>query len=275
MKIAKWLKDNTELLQSAGIESARLDCLILLEDALGLNRAQILARPEFTLSTALLKQLNSRIAARKTHLPLAYIRGKTEFYGREFLVNDTVLVPRPESEQIITTLKRFAKKYIINTAVDIGTGSGALAITAKLTLPNLEVMGVDISEECLTIAQQNAEALGAAVTLARSDLLESVQLNSLGQTALLVNLPYVPTHHPINQAAAHEPTLALFGGNDGLDLYRTLFDSFKKQRPLAVLCESLETQHEALQSIAHEHDYVLAETNELVQLFTDSAQLQA
>jgi len=211
--------------------------------------------------------LNKKVAQRCTHTPLAYLRGRVEFYGREFLVNDHVLVPRPESEAMIELLK--AVDYGSDTHIyDIGTGSGCLAITAQLELPLSKVTAVDIDENCLKLAQKNAAHLGANITFIQSDLLQSVSIDS-DQAIILANLPYVPESYPINEAAKHEPALALFSGEDGLDHYRTLFSQVEQssKKPVCIITESLHDQHPKLVQIAARHGYLLAAEQDLAQCF--------
>ena len=209
MRVDDWLKSNVILLQKAGIETARLDCLVLLEDASHKDRAWLLAHGEYELEANVLATLHNKIIRRSAHVPLAYIRRHVEFYGREFAVNEHVLVPRPDSEAMIDLLKDTAAvrnedlKHII--IIDVGTGSGALAITAKLEVPRAEVIGVDIDAACLNIADKNAKKLGANVVFMQSNLLDSM---NAAADIILANLPYVPDEYPINKAAGHEPGLA-------------------------------------------------------------------
>lgn len=319
------LQNAVNRLAEAGIPTARLDVLVLLEDCLGKDRAWILAHPEIELSAEQISVLNEQISRRALHVPLAYIRGKTEFYGREFLVNDYVLEPRPESETMIVLLKTLmledgplAEDGRV-TIVDVGTGSGALAITAKLELPDARVLAVDIDPNCLAITCKNAKRLGADIEIVKSDLLKKLALksrhspastitpvpcplssgsgpgdpvknklslncraepdNDVGETLqdgtpqaliILANLPYVPDSFHINQAATHEPRLAIFGGADGLDLYRELFEqmSMLNNKPAYVLTESMPPQHPELVEIAEKSRFSLLETEDFIQVFT-------
>lgn len=307
MNIHNWLTVNTAALENAGISTARLDCLVLLSDTLSKDKAWLLSHPEHELQGSEIEILNNKVAQRAKHIPLAYIRGKAEFYGREFAVNAHTLVPRPETETMIDLLKRIVipasepesknKKWIPGqarndseiTIVDIGTGSGAIAVTAKLELPNAKVIATDIDEDCLQTAEANATKLGADITFLRGDLLEplfenaerrtkNVEPNTEKQTlsvrhsafdVLLCNLPYVPDNFQINTAATHEPRHALFGGPDGLGLYRKLFtQTTNLSRPPAfILTESLPPQHETLTAIAKAAGYSLEQTDDFIQLF--------
>ncbi len=264
MKTSEWIIQATQLLKTAGIPSARLDVFILLEDNLGKDRASLLAHPETALTGAQEQKLSRQLQRRSRHEPLAYIRNKSEFYGRKFYINKDVLQPRAESETIISLLKRLPPTS--GLVADIGTGSGCLAVTAKLELPSNEVIAVDIDPACLRVARKNAQLLGANVRFYTGDLLKPL----LGKPAIiLANLPYVPEGFQINQAAMHEPKLALFGGKDGLDVYRRLFEQIKglTVQPKYILTEALPFQHEALRNIALATNYQQQEVDDLIQCF--------
>lgn len=255
-------------LTDAGIGTARLDALVLLEDTIGKDRAYLLAHPELELTQQQTSILDEQIKRRAIHVPLAYIRGKTEFYGREFIVNDHVLEPRPESEMLIDLLKYLpgSDRMVI---ADIGTGSGALAITAKLDLPDSEVVAIDIDPQCLDIARRNAAKHRADITLLEGDLLHPLHTTGTKADALLCNLPYVPDNFQINTAATHEPRLAIFGGPDGLDVYRKLFGQLGglARRPRYILAESLPPLHGQLADIAATHGYGLQTGEDFIQVF--------
>ena len=267
-------------LQAAGVATGRLDALVLLEDALGVERAQLLAHPETAVPADIQNVLKSQLERRTRHEPLAYVRGRTEFYGREFIVSPAVLEPRPESETMIDLLKKHVSEdsslrsnddeASLLTIVDVGTGSGALAITAKSELPEATVLGVDVDQRCLEIAKRNAKMHDVKITLATSDLLSSLTLpEESSGLVLLCNLPYVPDEHTINAAALHEPRIAIFGGPDGLDLYRKLFRQLEnvRNRPLLILSESLPPQHEALRTFAGNHDFEQIDEDDFIQAF--------
>lgn len=265
MTLINWLEAAEQALVKHDVMTARLDCLVLLEDALGKDRAHLLAHPDTKLTQPQQELLNNQVARRAKHEPLAYIRSKTEFYGREFTVNAHTLEPRPETETMIDLLKKLAiKKPVI---CDIGTGSGAIAITAALELPDSTVYACDISDECLHTAAQNNQKYAAKVTIYKSNLLESSRTS---YDILLCNLPYVPDSHTINEAAMFEPRIAIFGGADGLDLYRELFGQIDQlaAKPAYILTESLPFQHEELALIAKLHGYKLVQTEDFIQIYT-------
>jgi release factor glutamine methyltransferase len=264
MTIQEFLKSNTHKLDAAGISSARLDCLVLLEDALGVDRGAILAHPEIQITSFNLAKLNKKVVQRTQHLPLAYIRGETAFFGRRFVVNKHVLVPRPETEILIEMLKNLSLPSRPKIA-DIGCGSGCIGVTAALELPGAIVELYDIDSQALELAAANAKTLDALVTCHQSNLLD----DQPAADALVTNLPYVPDHLAINRAAMHEPKHAIFGGSDGLSLYRTFWrqvDDLPIQ-PLFILCESLPSQHKAMYSLAQKSGYQLRSSQEFIQVF--------
>lgn len=267
MKVESFLRQATDKLSRAGIGSARLDCLILLEDATGKNRAWLLAHPEFELDSSVLTELDNKITRRATHIPLAYIRGYSEFYGRHFAVDERVLEPRPETEtmvELLLSLPLPAQPII----VDVGTGSGALAITAKLELLQASVIGVDIDPDCLAVAKHNSDDLKAVITWLEGDLLDSQDIPS-AIDLILANLPYVPDDFHINLAAGHEPARAIFGGPDGLDLYRRMFGQISQRQLHAsyVLTEALPPQHNSLAEIAAAAGYQQLQQQDFIQVF--------
>ncbi|HSX44539.1 MAG TPA: HemK/PrmC family methyltransferase [Candidatus Saccharimonadales bacterium] len=261
MQAETWLAEATKKLEKAGIGTARLDCLVLLEDVLDKDRAYLLAHSDIELSEPTLKKLNRQIIRRVKHEPLAYIRGKTEFYGREFCIDHRVLEPRPESETMIELLKKL--KLGNQTIADIGTGSGALAITVKLEFPKVKVVAGDIDKDCLVVAKRNARLLQAKVEFYQGDLLKPLPMVNI----ILANLPYVPNNHTINQAARHEPNIAIFGGPDGLDIYRQMFAQIH-QKPSYILTESLPPQHQKLAQIAKRHGFIQKLEEDFIQVLS-------
>ncbi len=276
MTINIWLQQATLCLHNSRLSTGRLDALVLLEYVLGVDRARLLAEPDTQLSATQLTQLEKLLKRRAQHEPLAYLRNKSEFYGREFIISPAVLVPRPESETMIELLKslvvsqdftrELGQKSKVVRIADVGTGSGALGITAALELPNTHIDLLDISREVLQVAKHNVDKFTLSITTTVSDLLDK---SSQDYDILLCNLPYVPDTYPINTAAAHEPKVAIFGGPDGLALYRHLFQQIDRlaYKPLYILTEALPAQQPALQGIAKRSHYKLIKTKDFIQLF--------
>jgi release factor glutamine methyltransferase len=263
MTIEQLIKSGEATLRD--IATKRLDTLVLLEDVTSRDRAWLLANLDREATPHQMKRFYSWIKRRARHEPLAYIRGKTEFYGREFKVNARTLEPRPESE---TMIELFKSLNLPSNAVvaDVGSGSGAIGITAALERPNIQINFLDIDSETLAIARSNARKHSVRGQYYQGDLLEAWATE---YDVLLCNLPYVPDSHTINQAAMFEPKIAIFGGEDGLDLYRRLFAQLATGRygkPI-VLTESLPFQHKALASIARDNGCKLAKTEDFIQTF--------
>ncbi len=267
MKAETWLQQSVKLLEASENGTARLDCLVLLEDATGKDRSWLLAHSEYELDSKLIEQLKKQLIKRAAHIPLAFIRGKTEFYGREFIISAAVLEPRPESETMIDLLKELRPAGKI---IDVGTGSGALGITAALEIPSCQVELLDIDDRALAIARLNCQKHGLDLGIYRSDLLENVQAADI----LLANLPYVPDQHELNNAAMNEPKTAIFGGRDGLDLYRRLFSQISETESFKgyVLTESLPFQHESLEHIAVDAGLRLLKSRDLIQVFSTQSE---
>lgn len=267
MTIKEWLIQSVNKLKKAGVSTAQLDAEVLLADVFKKDRSWLHTHPEHLLTRLNLVKLDEQVERRVSHEPLAYIRGKSEFYGREFIVNADTLQPRPETETMIDMLKKFSPLKII----DIGTGSGCIAITAKLDLPKSSVSASDISGECLKIANKNAKKLKAEVNFCKSDLLQEIDVKLLSEATVCANLPYVPTNFAINTAASHEPDIALFGGDDGLDYYRELFEQIislpAQFKPQIILTESMPTQHDGIVAIAKQADYHLSNVDDFIQQF--------
>lgn len=267
MLVHQWLSKTTLLLQDANVPSARLDALILLEDFTSKDRSWLLAHPEFEIEDP--AEIDKQIERRAKHEPLAYIRGKSEFYGRNFKVSADTLEPRPETETIIDILKILGPQEVI---ADIGTGSGCLAIITSLELKDVTVYATDISEPALKIAHENNKKLQASVQFHHGSLFEPLIEQKIAPNVIITNLPYVPDSHTINQAAMFEPRLAIFGGADGLDLYRQLFEQVKQlpEFPAYILTESLPFQHKDLTQIAQSAGYRLRMSQDFIQVFEKS-----
>jgi release factor glutamine methyltransferase len=277
MKIEAWLKESVRRLAAAGIGTARLDSLVLLEDVTGRDRSWLLAHPEHELSPAMQTKLTKLLNARAQHTPLAYVRGHTEFYGHNFVITPAVLEPRPESETMIDLLLQLEAEGAFGSQssqktlriADVGAGSGALGITAERVLEPLRKVSVDLLEidpAACKVAITNVEKHTTSISVIESDLL---QASSQDYDVLLCNLPYVPDSYQINEAASMEPRLAIFGGPDGLDVYRKLFDqaTIAKKQPLYILTESLPPQHSALQQLAKQYGYRLDRAEDFIQVF--------
>lgn len=160
-------------------------------------------------------------------LPLAQLMGKKEFYGLDFIVNEDVLIPRPESELVVDLARKYMTDKTEYRIVDVGTGSGAILLSLAAVESQVIGLGLEISEQALAVAEQNRMKLGLQdrVTLRKSDLLEG--LGDFQPQVIVANLPYIGTekfNFVAKNVEKYEPAVALFGGSDGLDVYRKMFD---------------------------------------------------
>lgn len=225
--IKEWIVDATRQLHDAGISTARLDAEIILAHCLRKPRTYVHAHDDETLDGRTLEIADARLVLRLDRVPIAYIIGHKDFYGRRFSVTTSTLIPRPESETLIDELKVLAPKNLPLfdsdpfTIVDVGTGSGCLGITAKLELPDSRVTLVDISPYALKVAASNASRLHADVHTLKSDLLTDYPFKA---HVIIANLPYVDPTWIVSPETAHEPALALFAEDEGLVLIEKLID---------------------------------------------------
>ena len=198
----------------------RLEAEVLLADVLDASRAVLIAHPERPLTPAQLDRYQALVRRRAADYPLPYLTGRLEFYGLEFEVTPEVLIPRPETE----TLVELALTRRPRSAVDVGTGSGCIAVSLAVHLPEATIYATEISPAALAVARRNAERHGVAerVRLLAGDLLSPCP----GPVDLIVsNPPYVSTGERASLPASvrdYEPSLALDGGPDGLDVVRRL-----------------------------------------------------
>jgi release factor glutamine methyltransferase len=214
--VGEWTRHAEARLTAAGIEGARLEAQILAGHVLGVNRARLFAHPDAEFPELAAEALLQRREARE---PLAYLLGKREFYGREFFVGPGVLIPRQETETLVETALQDLPQgaYVL----DLGTGSGCIGLTLKLERPDLDVTLSDISDRALSIAERNADALGAKVRLVRSDGFEEL----LGEAfdRIVTNPPYIGRHEELMpEVADHEPSEALYSGETGMEFYERL-----------------------------------------------------
>lgn len=270
MTIAEWLVPAMVRLREAGVDSPRRDCLVLLEDTIKKDRAWVVAHPEHQLDKKVAQHLDALITRRSNREPLAYIRGKTWFYGRFFTVNKNVLIPRPESETFIDLLKGLkASDKRLSTIIDLGTGSGALAITAKLELSEGRVIATDTSKKALAIAQKNSAKHQVDIEFLLGNLFEPLGDEHLENSIVIANLPYVPDNLITSPEITQEPPEALFSGKDGLDHYQSFWQQINARtiRPTYILTESLEPQHKTLEQIAKQSGYIMEKVDVLIQQF--------
>lgn len=254
MNISDWLIQATKSLKAIGIDSARLDAEIILKETLNKPRTYLHAHLNDDIDPRRLDIANARLSLRLDRVPLAYITGYKEFYKRNFRVSTKVLIPRPESEDMISLLLELTGADILQskTLADIGTGSGCLGITAKLERPELNVILSDNSAEALKIAAINAQKLGAKVTLQKQSLLTG-QIEPIDY--ILANLPYVNKNWQVSPELRYEPESALFAEQGGLELINKLIVQTPNHlnKNGLLLLEADPEQHQKIISLARQN----------------------
>jgi release factor glutamine methyltransferase len=210
------------------VEHPRLNIEHLLADALGKKRIELYLEFDRPLSDRELEPLREKVRRRADGEPLQHLLGHWDFFGRTFKTDRRALIPRSETELLVeAVLKRLAIRQSKATRlVDVGTGSGILAITFALEQPELEVVAADISDDALALAQENAERLGVSqrIVFRRSDLLDQIDGSF---DWIVANLPYIPTADisGLQREVRFDPALALDGGEDGLAIVKRLIES--------------------------------------------------
>ncbi len=228
VSLRELLNDAVATLQQAGVESARLDAELMLARAAGVSRIQVITG-DAMLRDAARSAYAVLVGRRAAREPLAYILGVKEFYSLEFAVTPAVLIPRPETELVVTAALDFLATRPGARVLDLGTGSGAIALAIAANAPQAMIVASDISDAALTVARHNAEHLGLAgrVTFRNADCFDVRDGGAaLGRFDLIVsNPPYIVDQAIIGlqpEVARWEPRRALAGGPDGLGFYRRI-----------------------------------------------------
>ncbi|HET6345293.1 MAG TPA: peptide chain release factor N(5)-glutamine methyltransferase [Myxococcota bacterium] len=243
-----------------GIDSPRLDGELLLSHVLGTDRIYLYTHYDQPITAAERDALRELVRRRGRFEPVAYLRGSREFFGRSFKVTPAVLIPRPETEHVVEAALTWARERGVTAPaiLDVGTGSGALALTLAAELPEAYVTAIDISPEALDVARDNAAALGVAerVTLLEGDLYAPLPLDA-SFDLIVSNPPYVASAVASSlpqDVRDFEPSLALFAGPEGMDLLRRLIAGVagRLRRPGLFACEMGEEQGERVAAALRE-----------------------
>ncbi len=246
--VGEALQSATDALRSAGVESPRLDTELLLAEATGIERAMLSARPEAPVGAAAGRVFGSMIRRRVVREPVAYILGRKGFRQIELSVDARALIPRPETEMLVELALEVQPLGVL----DVGTGSGAIALAVADELPGVEVVGTDTSLAALDLARANAASLGLS---GRVRFEQGTVPDGVAAELLLANLPYVTDAEIAGLApeiGKFEPLSALAAGPDGLDAYRLLAPALAGPRWRTVGLEIGATQASAVAEIVRE-----------------------
>lgn len=246
-------------LQRRKIANARQEAELLLVFVVNKSIEYIITHSNINLTNLQLQKYHALMLRRYHHEPMAYILKSAIFCGHSFSVNRHTLIPRPETEQLVEIASSIIKQNHVRSVTELGTGSGAIAITLAQLFPNLTLHASDISSEALRVAKTNAQhqQVLKRITLKRGNLLKPWRQTKY--ELLIVNLPYVSRaelkNSPTRLELKYEPRQALYGGVDGLDIYREMIQQIAKldYPPKYVLIENGWKQSKQITQIAKEH----------------------
>jgi len=259
MTVLEVLQSTTGYFQKRNIDSPRLNAEHLLAHVLSRKRMELYLDFDRQVRESELAPLRELLKRRGSGEPLQHLLGTVEFCGRSFRCDKRALVPRPETEQLVELLISHLKSEIASSRIiDVGTGSGVIALTLAAEFPTAEIVGADISDDALMLARENAERLKLAdrVLFLRSNLLESIQPDF---DLIVANLPYVSAddRENLSREVLHDPEVALFAGSRGDELMRQLInDAPSWLRPGGMLAMEIGLgQSEALVAALAEKNY--------------------
>lgn len=233
MRLSDWVLEAAAALEAGGVESPLLDARLLAAHALGRDRSWVMAHPEEEVPAGFCR---SEVERRATRVPLAYILGRREFFGREFVVDESVLVPRQETEHLVEVVLDLCGQDQGASVLDIGTGSGCVGLTIKAENPLLQVTLSDVSEAALKTAVQNAESLGVEVEACVSDLFERFEGRRFD--FVVSNPPYVSLADSLqDEVRLYEPHTALYAGESGVEVYERLAQEAMAHTACAIVLE--------------------------------------
>lgn len=227
---------------------------MLLANILGYDTLELINHLDEIISTENVDKYKKSIEAVKNNKPLQYVLGNVNFFGYEFDINENVLIPRFETEELVDRVIKFLNLNFTDAKdiIDLGCGSGVIGITLKKKCPNLNVTCLDISEEALMVARGNSKKLDADITFIKGDMLDNVCKK---YDVIVSNPPYIALDEEIEDIVKNnEPHLALYAGIDGLDCYRKIFNEAKKvlNNKFLIALEIGFTQKEAITKLALE-----------------------
>jgi release factor glutamine methyltransferase len=257
MTVLELLQATTAYFKKRNVENPRLNAEHLLAHVLGRKRIELYLDFERKLTETELTPLRDLVKRRSEGEPLQHLLGTVEFCGHVFLCDKRAMVPRPETEELVEFLKSEIEDPK-SEIVDVGTGSGVIALSLAAEFPEARILAVDVSDDALALAQENAARLNliSRVHFLKSRLLENVEV---AFDLIVANLPYISTQdrHTLSREVLHDPEIALFAGTRGDELVRELIDQAPTRlRPGGMLALEIGLgQSQALLSVLTEKNY--------------------
>lgn len=231
MELKKLYLDTKEKIRNSGIDMPELEASILMHDSLGVSISEIYSNPAMNIAENDLRKLNERLTRRLDREPSGYITGKREFYSRDFHVNNNVLIPRPETELLVERTLELIPVESNYTVLDVGAGSGCVAITLALERTGITVLAADLSFNAVNVAMMNTvrHAVSDRVFLINTDMLSAMTGSSVD--VIVSNPPYVSDSDYAElprDIREYEPRMALWGGVDGTEFIEKLISESRK-----------------------------------------------
>ncbi|MDU0383136.1 peptide chain release factor N(5)-glutamine methyltransferase [Staphylococcus pseudintermedius] len=221
MNYKEWRQQAEQQLVVKGYEPNAIQWFMM--DTLQWSRTSLILNEMTPMAESTLKQLNDGLSQLLTGMPVQYVVGQSEFYGHQFKVNSDVLIPRPETEEVVHYfLTQLAAAKVV---ADIGVGSGAIAITLKAERPELRVIATDISFQALAVARENAQRLQRDITFLQGNALQPLIDQGVRLDGLISNPPYIGEHERTlmdNSVIQYEPHVALFAAQEGYQVYAAI-----------------------------------------------------
>ncbi|EIU0286974.1 peptide chain release factor N(5)-glutamine methyltransferase [Staphylococcus pseudintermedius] len=221
MNYKEWRQQAEQQMVVKGYEPNAIQWFMM--DTLQWSRTSLILNEMTPIAESTLKQLNDGLSQLLTGMPVQYVVGQSEFYGRQFKVNSDVLIPRPETEEVVHYfLTQLAAAKVV---ADIGVGSGAIAITLKSERPELRVIATDISFQALAVARENAQRLQRDITFLQGNALQPLIDQDVRLDGLISNPPYIGEHERTlmdNSVIQYEPHVALFAAQEGYQVYAAI-----------------------------------------------------
>lgn len=256
MRLDEWIRAATAALSEAGVDSPQLDAQLLAAHHLGQSRSWILVHPEYKIDRSELQLLLDRRLNRE---PLAYILGRKEFFGRQFFVNPSVLIPRPETEELVTCALDWIKNNPFSRVLDVGCGSGCIGLSIKVEQPETLVTLSDISYEALQVARMNADVHDVRCEFVESNLFQAFKKYKFD--LIVSNPPYIaPNEELMPEIAEFEPKTALYAEEDGFQIYSRIAEEALTVRPKAIMLEIGRGQETRIDEIFRANEYKLHES---------------